>query len=190
MPAASPCSATRSTTSSTVRHDAAPGPHLVREHGAGLLPAGGGGRRDHRRADRAEPQAARRRARRGADPVHRVRPQCRQAAAAAAPLRLLRRRRGLDPARLAPPARAGAHRRGDSRERDVRGADEGAAAGRRARAAGGGGRREAPHRRRGAAQRVRGPDASSRPRASLARAHRACRWCSRSGRPASPSPLP
>ena len=38
------------------------------------------------------------------------------------------------------------------------------------------------------AVRVRGSDAASRPRPAVARAHRSCRWCSRSGRARSRSP--
>ena len=64
--------ATRSTTSCGGSIDQA-GPHLVREHGAGLLPPGGRDGGDRGRADRAEREAPRRRARRGADLVHRVR---------------------------------------------------------------------------------------------------------------------
>ena len=167
---ACPSSATRSTTScgGSMRDPARA--HLVREHGAGLLPAGGRDRGDRGRADRAQREAARRRARRRADLVHRVRPERRPAAAPAAALRLVRGRSGLDPARLAASSRAGAHRRGDARERDLGGADEGAAARRRAAAAGSGGGREAPHRRRGAPQRVRGPDAAPRPGTAVARA--------------------
>ena len=48
-------------------------PHPLREHGAGLLPARRRGRGGRRRADRAEPAAARRRARHRADLVDRVR---------------------------------------------------------------------------------------------------------------------
>ena len=62
---------------------------------------------------------------------------------------------------------------GDAGERDVGRADEGAPPRGRARAARRGGGREAADRRRGAAERVRGPDAAPRPRADVARAHRA-----------------
>ena len=72
--------------------------------------------------------------------------------------------------------------RGDARVGDVGGADEGAAPRRRARAARRGGGGEAPDRRRGAPLGVRGPDAAPRSRPAVARAHRACRWCSPSGR--------
>ena len=54
----------------------------------------------------------------------------------AAPLRLVRRRRRLDPARLASPARAGPPDRRHARERDLGRPDEGAAAGGEPRAAG------------------------------------------------------
>ena len=127
-----------------------------------------------------------RRARPRADLLDRVRAQRRPAAAAAAPLRLLRGRGRLDPARRAEAARAGAHGRGHARERDLGRADEGAAPRGRARAARRGGRREAADRRRGAQERVRGPDAAPRPRPPLARADRACRWSSPSG----PAPSP
>ena len=103
-------------------------PHLLREHGAGLLPARGRGRGSPGRADRAERAAAERRARPRADLLDRVRAQRRPPAPAAAALRLLRGRGRLDPARRAQAARAGADGRGHTRERDLGRADEGAAA--------------------------------------------------------------
>ena len=68
-------------------------PHLLREHGAGLLPARGRGRGGPGRADRAQPPPARRRARRRADLVDRVRAERRPAAAAAAAVRRARKAR-------------------------------------------------------------------------------------------------
>ena len=79
--------------------------------------------------------AARRRGRRGADPVDRVGAQRRPAAAAAAALRLVRGRGRLDPARLAEADRADPDDRGHARERDVGRAGAGALAERGARPA-------------------------------------------------------
>ena len=165
-------------------------PHLVREHGAGLLPARRGGRRRRGagRPDRAERPAPGRRARRRADLVDRVRAARRPAAHPAAPLRLVGGRRRLDPARVEDAARARAHRRGHAGVRDVGRADEGAAPGGDARAARRAGRGEAADRRRGAQVVVRGSDAALRPRPPLARANRACRWSSPSGPRRSRSP--
>ena len=72
-----------------------------------------------------------------------------------------------------PPLEQVRTRRGHARERDLGRADEGAAPRGRARAARRGGGREAADRRRRAEERVRGPDAALRPRAAVARAHRA-----------------
>ena len=98
-----------------------------------------------------------------------------RAAAAAAALRVVRGGRRLDPARHAHVARPDPHGRGHAGERDVGRADEGADPAGRAPAARGRGRsgRKASDRRRRAQERVRGPDAASRPRPSVARAHRA-----------------
>ena len=82
-----------------------PRPHLLRQHGAGLPPARVRGRGGGRRPHRAEPAAARRRARRRADLVDRVRAPRRHPAPAAAALRLVRGRGRLDPARHADAAR-------------------------------------------------------------------------------------
>ena len=131
---------------------------------------------------------ARRRARPRADLVDRVRAQRRPAAAAAAALRLVRGRGRLDPARRAQAARAGAHGRGHAGERDLGRADEGAAARGDARAARRGGRRDAADRRRGAEERVRGPDAAPRPRPPLARAHRPADGLRRLGLPGAGRP--
>ena len=121
-------SSPRSWSGEAERRDAPPGPHLVREHGAGLFPARRAGRRGSRRADRAERAAARGRARHRADLVDRIREERRSAAHPAAPLRLVRRRGRLDPARLEDASRARAHGRGDAGVGDVGRADEGAAA--------------------------------------------------------------
>ena len=110
-------------------------PHRLREHGARLLPArrrGGGGRR---RADGSQPQADRRRARRRADLVDRVRAQRGDAEAAAAALRLERGRGRVDSADLEDAARPHPHGRGDAGVRDVRRADARPLPRRRARAA-------------------------------------------------------
>ena len=122
--------------------------------------------------DRAQPPARRGRARRRADLVDRVRAQRRHAAAAAAALRVERRRGRVDPADLEDAARADPHRRGDARVRDVGRADEGAVPRRGAGAARRGRRGEAADRRRRVEVRVRGPDAASRSRPPVARAHR------------------
>ncbi len=126
-------SATRSTTRCGAGDQARP--HLVREHGAGLPPARRRRRGGGRRADRAERAADRGRDRPGADLVDRVRAQRRPAAHPPAPLRRVRGRCRLDPARLAQAARAGADGRDHAGERDLRRADEGAAPGGRARPA-------------------------------------------------------
>src|SRR5689334_18426425 len=167
MPVALRCSATRSTTRCTGGEART---HLVREHGAGLLPARGRGRRSPGRADRPQRAAALRRARRGPDLLDRVRAERRPAAAAAASLRQLRGSGRLDPARVAQAARAGAHRRGHSGVGDVGRADQGAAAGGRARPARRGGRREAPDRGCRAEVRLRGPHSALRPGPVVARA--------------------
>ena len=147
--------------------------HLVRQHGAGLLPARGRCRGGPGRPDRPESHAARRRDRHRADPVDRVRAQRGSAADPAARLRLVRGRGRLDPARHAAAVRAGPVGRGDARERDVgRPHPHPAPEGGDPPARDGGGR-DPPHRRRGAAQRVRGPDAALRPRPALAREDRA-----------------
>ena len=117
-----------------------------------------------------------------ADLVDRVRAPRRHAAAAAAPVRLVRGRRRLDPARLLAAARPHPHRRGHARVGDLRRADEGAAARRRARPARRGGRRDAADRRRGAEVGVRGSDAAPRSRPALARAHRPADGVRRLGR--------
>ena len=123
------------------------------------------------------------RAGRGADLVDRVRPQRRPAAAAAPAVRLHRGRRRLDPADHAQAAGAGAQRRGDAGERDLGGADPGAAGRRRAGAARPAGRRADADRRRRAAQRVRRPDAAPRPGAAVAGAHRPADGVRRVGLP-------
>ena len=161
-----------SSPSSRVSGDPA-GPHQLRQHGAGLLPArrrGGGGAGVPTELNRA---AARRRDRPGADLVDRVRAPRRAAAHPAAALRLVGGRGRLDPARLPRAARARALDRGDARERDVGRARPRAPARGRAGAARRGGGRDAPDRRRGAQERVRGPDAALRPRPAVARADRA-----------------
>ena len=84
-----------------------PRPNLVREHGAALLPAGRGGRGGAGCPDRAQPGASRRRGRPRADLVDRVRPPRAAPADPPAPLRLVRGRGRLDPARLAGAARVG-----------------------------------------------------------------------------------
>src|SRR5438067_12081068 len=169
MRAAFRCSATRSTTSCA---DGEARSHLVREHGARLLPGRRRGRGGSGRPDRAQRVTRQRRARHGADLVDRVREERRPSAVAAAPLRRLRGRRRLDPARVAQAARAGPGRRGDAGVGDVGRADEGAAARGGAGAARRGRRRQAPDRRRGAQVGVRGSDSALRPRPALARTHR------------------
>ena len=146
-------------------------PHLVRQHGAGLPPADARGRGGDGRPDRAQPDAARRRDRRRADLVDRVRAERVAAPPPAAALRLVRGRRRLDPARDARPARPGAHGRRHARERDVRRPHAGAPAARRDPPARSRRGRAPADRRRGAPQRLRGSDAAPRPRSSLARAH-------------------
>src|SRR5579871_6728278 len=151
--------------------------HQLREHGAGLLPGRRRGRGGAGRPDRAEPDARRRRAGHGADLLDRVRARRRQAAPAATAVCRVGGRGRLDPARLARAARAGADRCGHAGVRDVRRADEGAAArGRPGAARGVRDRRvggEAADRRRGTALGIRGPDAALRPGQTLARANRA-----------------
>ena len=105
----------RDTLYNEMRHDGEARPHLVREHGAGLLSGRHGGGRGARRPDRAQPAADRGRARHGADLVDRVRAKRRQAAAAAASVRRLGGRGRVDPARVEEAARAGARRRGHTR---------------------------------------------------------------------------
>ena len=150
-----------------------PGPHQLREHGAGLLPARARRRGGDRRPHRAEPDAGRGRARARAHLVDRVRASRRPPAAPAAPLRLVRGGGRLDPARDAhaarPSARSPSRRRAPppscstkvllpQAEHVPLGED---------------GRRDAPDRRRRAPERVRGSDAAPRPRPPVARAHRA-----------------
>ena len=69
----------------------------------------------------------------------------------------------------------------DARERHHRGAGEGALSAGRAGAARRARAGEAPDRRRGAAQRLRGSDASLRPRPASGASAPGCRWCSPSG---------
>ena len=158
-------------------------PHLVREHGAGLLPGRRRVRGGRRRPDRAQPPARRRRARHRADLVDRVRAPRRHAAAAAAALRLVARARST---------RSSSSRSCRStRIRTVAVTPESATSvvltkvllpDADARAARRGGRREAADRRRGAQVRVRGSDAAPRPRPPLARAHRPADGVRRLGR--------
>ena len=122
-----------------------------------------------RRPDRSERAPARRRDRPGADLLDRVRAPRGPTADPAAPLRVLRGSRGLDPARLAHAARAHRLRGGDAGER-LRRPDEGAAARRRARAPRQEGGGEAQRRR--SPQRLRGSDAPPRPWEAVARPDR------------------
>ena len=124
-----------------------------------------------------------RRDRRGADLLDRVRAERRPAAAAAPAVRLHRGRRRLDPADHPQAAGAGAKRGRHAGERDVGGADPGAAGRRRAGAARAAGRRPHADRRRRAAQRLRGPDAALRPGPAVAGAHRAAHGVRRLGVP-------
>ena len=107
----------------------------------------------------------------GADLVDRVRPQrgdrcasCRGSAS--------RSEGAVDSIQLVSrvPLEQRAHGRGHARERHVRRPDEGAAPRGRPRPARRGGRCHAADRRRGAEERLRGPDAALRPRPALARA--------------------
>ena len=187
-PGASRCSATRSTTSSgasrLARPRDPPRPHLVREHGAGLLPARRRVRGDHRRPDRAEPRGSLAgeidvapissiEYARNADPLLLLPRLCVSSEGAVDSIQLVSRL----------PLDAHPHGRGHARDRDLGRADEGAAARRRARPARRGGRREAADRRRGAEERVRGSDAAPRPRPPLARADRAADGVRRLGGP-------
>ncbi len=88
-------------------------------------------------------------------------------------VRLVRGRGRLDPARHAAAVRPGPLGRGDAGERDVGRAHAHPAAEGGDPPARDGGGRDAADRRRGAAERVRGPDAALRPRPALARADRA-----------------
>ena len=146
---------------------------LVREHGAGLPPPerrGGGGAGC---PDRAERLADRRAARSRPDLLDRVRTPRVVSADPAPDVRLLGGRGRLDPARLEAAVRVDPLDRRDAGECDLRRALEGAAPERGPGSARGEGRREAPDRRRGAEERVRGPDAPLRPREAVARADRA-----------------
>ena len=141
-------------------------------------------RGDRRRADRAEPAAVAGEI--DAAPISSIE-YARNADIAAACCRgsASRREGAVDSIQLITKRRSSAIRagRGHTRVGDLGRADEGAAARRRAcPARARRGRREAADRRRGAEVGVRGSDAASRPRPALARAHRACRWCSPSGR--------
>ena len=149
-------------------------PHLVREHGAGLLPRRRRGRGGRRRPDRAEPDARS------------------PASSTLAPISSIEYARNADRLRLLPRLCVSSEGAVDSiqlvsrmpleRVRTVAVTPESATSvvltkvllpRRRARAARRGGRREAADRRRGAEARVRGPDAALRPRPALARADRA-----------------
>ncbi len=171
------------------RSDDPPRPHLLREHGAGLLPARRGGGGGHRRAHRLN-----RRLLAGEIDIAPISSieyarNADAAAAASAAVRLLAGRGRLDPARLQAAARARAHGRRHAGERDVGRADEGAAAGSLARAARRGGGCEAPDRRRRAAS----PRSRIRRRTTISGgsgwSERACRWSSPSG-PRSSRPPP
>ena len=114
--------------------------------------------------------------------VDRVRAQRRPPADPAAPLRLVRGRRRLDPARHADAARPGALGRGDAGERDLGRARRGSCCPKAEIVPlGDGGRRDAPHRRRGAAaarSRIRRRTTTS---AGSGSSGPGCRWCSPSG---------
>ena len=160
-----------------------PRAHQLRQHGAGLLPARRGRRGDRRRPDRAEQPAARGRRRPRADLLDRLRAQRRPAAPAAAPLRLVRGRGRLDPARLAHAAGARPLDRGHARERNVRRARARALPRGRAGAARRRGRGHAADRRRRTPERVRGSRPALRPRPALDRANRAADGLRRLGVP-------